>query len=44
VQLLPTARVTQIQVNRGTPIQSDLRFAALNPVYIVVWRNEEHYD
>jgi precorrin-6Y C5,15-methyltransferase (decarboxylating) len=44
VQLLPTARVTQIQVNRGTPIQSDLRFAALNPVYIVVWRNEEHHD
>lgn len=35
--LLPPARTVQVQVNRGMPIQSDLRFAALNPVFIVVW-------
>ncbi|MBO9318299.1 MAG: precorrin-6y C5,15-methyltransferase (decarboxylating) subunit CbiE [Chloroflexus sp.] len=44
IQLLPGAQVTHIQINRGTPIQSDLRFAALNPVYIVVWRKEATYD
>ncbi|MCX7858496.1 MAG: precorrin-6y C5,15-methyltransferase (decarboxylating) subunit CbiE [Chloroflexus sp.] len=35
---LPAARVIQVQVNRGAPIQSDVRFAALNPVFIVVWQ------
>ncbi|WP_322495735.1 precorrin-6y C5,15-methyltransferase (decarboxylating) subunit CbiE [Chloroflexus sp.] len=35
--LLPAARVAQVQINRGAPIQSDLRFAALNPVFIVAW-------
>jgi precorrin-6Y C5,15-methyltransferase (decarboxylating) len=44
IQLLPGAQVTHIQINRGKPIQSDLRFAALNPVYIVVWRKEATYD
>ncbi len=27
--------LTQIQVNRGSPLQGDLRLAALNPVYIL---------
>ncbi|RMD74352.1 MAG: precorrin-6y C5,15-methyltransferase (decarboxylating) subunit CbiE [Chloroflexi bacterium] len=39
VALLPSARVVQVQVSRAVPIQFDLRFTALNPVWIVVWRN-----
>ncbi len=44
LNLLPGARVTQVQVNRGAPIQSDLRLAALNPVFIVVWQREGEDD
>ena len=36
-QLLPEARITQLQVSRGVPILEMLRFEALNPVFIVVW-------
>ncbi|HEU4329053.1 MAG TPA: precorrin-6y C5,15-methyltransferase (decarboxylating) subunit CbiE [Roseiflexaceae bacterium] len=36
--LLPDARVTQVQISRGVPIQDMLRFEALNPVFIAVWR------
>jgi precorrin-6Y C5,15-methyltransferase (decarboxylating) len=36
--LLPEARVTQIQINRGVPILEMLRFEALNPVFMVTWR------
>lgn len=40
VALLPDTRVIQVQINRGMPIQSLLRFEALNPVFIVAWRRE----
>jgi precorrin-6B methylase 2 len=32
--LLPTARVIQVQISRGTPILDMLRFEALNPVFM----------
>lgn len=35
---LPAARVTQVQISRGTPILDMLRFEALNPVFMVTWR------
>jgi precorrin-6Y C5,15-methyltransferase (decarboxylating) len=38
--LLPAAQITQVQINRGVPIVDALRFEALNPVFIVTWRNE----
>lgn len=38
---LPTARVVQVQINRGVPIQDMLRFEALNPIFIVTWRNAD---
>jgi len=38
IQALPGARVTQIQVSRGVPVQSMLRLQALNPVFLVTWR------
>jgi precorrin-6B C5,15-methyltransferase / cobalt-precorrin-6B C5,C15-methyltransferase len=38
--LLPAARVMQVQVSRGVPIQELLRFEALNPIWIVVWTKE----
>lgn len=38
--LLPDAAVTQVQIARGVPIQTMLRFEALNPVFIAVWRKE----
>jgi precorrin-6Y C5,15-methyltransferase (decarboxylating) len=38
--LLPDAAVTQVQIGRGVPIQDMLRFEALNPVFIAVWRKE----
>lgn len=40
-QLLPQARLTQAQINRGMPILDMLRFEALNPVFIVVWVKTE---
>jgi precorrin-6Y C5,15-methyltransferase (decarboxylating) len=36
--LLPEARVSQVQISRGAPIQSMLRLEALNPVFVVVWK------
>lgn len=38
--LLPDAAITQVQIGRGVPIQTMLRFEALNPVFIAVWRKE----
>ncbi len=38
--LLPEARITQVQINRGKPILASLRFEALNPVFIVTWRKK----
>ncbi len=38
--LLPEARVVQVQINRAVPTQADLRLTALNPVFIVTWRND----
>jgi precorrin-6Y C5,15-methyltransferase (decarboxylating) len=35
---LPAARVTQVQISRGTPILDMLRFEALNPVFMVTWQ------
>jgi precorrin-6Y C5,15-methyltransferase (decarboxylating) len=35
--LLPAARVAQLQVSRGVPIQNLLRFEALNSVFVVTW-------
>ncbi len=35
-QLLPDARVTQIQIQRGEPILSLMRFKPLNPVFMLV--------
>ena len=35
---LPDARINQIQINRGRPIQKMLRFEALNPIYMVTWQ------
>lgn len=35
-QLLPDARVSQIQIQRGTPILSLTRFEPLNPVFMLV--------
>ncbi len=35
--LLPDARVTQVQINRGVPILDMLRFEALNPIFMVTW-------
>ena len=35
--LLPTAHVIQVNIQRGKPIQSMLRFEALNPVFVVKW-------
>ncbi len=37
---LPTARVTQVQISRGTPILDMLRFEALNPIFMIVWHKE----
>ncbi len=39
--LLPDARVTQVQIGRGVPIQDMLRFEALNPVFVAVWRKPD---
>lgn len=38
--LLPDARVVQVQISVGQPIQDMLRFAAQNPVFIVSLRRE----
>jgi precorrin-6B C5,15-methyltransferase / cobalt-precorrin-6B C5,C15-methyltransferase len=39
-QNLPTARVNQVQIQRGKPIADALRFEALNPVFVVTWQKE----
>jgi precorrin-6Y C5,15-methyltransferase (decarboxylating) len=36
-QHVPEARLYQVQINRGAPIQDDLRLEALNPVFVVTW-------
>lgn len=36
-QHLPEARLYQVQINRGAPIQDDLRLEALNPVFVMTW-------
>jgi precorrin-6Y C5,15-methyltransferase (decarboxylating) len=38
--LLPDARVTQVQINRGVAILDMLRFEALNPIFMVTWCKE----
>jgi precorrin-6Y C5,15-methyltransferase (decarboxylating) len=38
--LLPQACLTQVQINRAVPILDMLRFEALNPVFMAVWRKE----
>jgi precorrin-6Y C5,15-methyltransferase (decarboxylating) len=38
--LLPEAQITQTQISRGVSITNTLRFEALNPVFIGVWRKE----
>lgn len=37
-RLLPDAEIIQVAVSRGTPIGENLRFQALNPVFVVTWR------
>ncbi len=39
-QQLPTATISQIQINRGVPVLEMTRFKALNPVFIVTWRKD----
>lgn len=34
---LPSAKISQIQVGRGRPIQEMIRFEALNPIFMVTW-------
>ncbi|OUC07236.1 hypothetical protein RY27_16070, partial [Litorilinea aerophila] len=36
--LLPAAQLVQLQVSRAVPILETLRFQALNPVFILTWR------
>jgi precorrin-6B C5,15-methyltransferase / cobalt-precorrin-6B C5,C15-methyltransferase len=38
--LLPEARLSQVQISRGVPIQDLTRLEALNPIFLVVWRKE----
>lgn len=38
--LLPAAHVIQVNIQRGKPIQSMLRFEALNPVFVVKWMKQ----
>ena len=38
--LLPTARLTQVQISRGVPILDMVRLEALNPVFVVVWSRD----
>ncbi len=35
---LPTARIVQVQISVGKPLQAMLRFEAQNPVFVVTWR------
>ncbi len=39
-QQLPTATISQIQINRGVPVLEMTRFKALNPIFIITWRKE----
>ena len=39
-RLLPEAQVSQIQISRGKPILDMLRFEALNPIFMVVWKKQ----
>ncbi len=39
-QQLPTATITQIQINRGVSVLDMTRFQALNPVFMITWRKE----
>lgn len=36
---LPDARVAQVQVSVGVPIQAMLRLEAQNPIFLLTWRN-----
>lgn len=36
--LLPEAQVSQVCVHKGTTVQTKLRFEAVNPVFIAIWR------
>jgi precorrin-6B C5,15-methyltransferase / cobalt-precorrin-6B C5,C15-methyltransferase len=38
---LPAARVVQIQVSVGVPVQNMLRMAAQNPVFVMSWKRQE---
>jgi len=38
-QHLPNAHINQVQISRAKPIMQAVRFSALNPVFIVSWRN-----
>ncbi len=39
-KLLPTANISQVQINRGVPILELTRFEALNPIFIITWRKD----
>jgi len=36
--LLPDARISQVQISRGVPIAKMTRFDALNPIFMVMWQ------
>jgi precorrin-6Y C5,15-methyltransferase (decarboxylating) len=40
---LPTARVVQVQVSVGAPIQHMLRLEAQNPIFLLTWRNTDEH-
>ncbi|MEL6270036.1 MAG: precorrin-6Y C5,15-methyltransferase (decarboxylating) subunit CbiT, partial [Chloroflexota bacterium] len=40
-QTLPTAKVNQVNIQRGVPIADALRFEALNPVFIITWQKNK---
>lgn len=40
---LPEARVAQVQVSVGAPIQTLLRLEAQNPIFLLTWRNDNEH-
>lgn len=41
---LPEARVVQVQVSVGAPIQTMLRLEAQNPIFLLTWRTTDEHD
>jgi precorrin-6B methylase 2 len=39
-RLLPDARIVQVQINYGVPIQQMIRFEAKNPVFMATIKRE----